>query len=78
VTNTNIQQGQDPTGGFVEYVPFEIAAGSGLIGNNSGLVYVGEQADVHRGLVRLGFDAYSDWVWTLARFLDCWARRLAR
>jgi hypothetical protein len=39
--NTDIQQGQDPTGGFVEYVPFETAAGSGLIGNNSGMVYVG-------------------------------------
>ncbi|KAF2799124.1 glycoside hydrolase family 16 protein [Melanomma pulvis-pyrius CBS 109.77] len=33
--------GQDPTNGFVQYVPFDTAAATGLIGNNSDLIYVG-------------------------------------
>ncbi|PSN69794.1 tat pathway signal sequence, partial [Corynespora cassiicola Philippines] len=32
---------QDPTGGFVQYVPFETAAATGLVGNTSGLIYLG-------------------------------------
>ncbi|KAH7123777.1 hypothetical protein B0J11DRAFT_321175 [Dendryphion nanum] len=31
----------DPTGGFVQYVPYEIAAATGLIGNSSNGVYLG-------------------------------------
>ncbi|KAF2270639.1 tat pathway signal sequence, partial [Lojkania enalia] len=33
--------GQDPTGGFVTYVPFDNASATGLIHNSTGIVYLG-------------------------------------
>ncbi|KAF1999549.1 glycoside hydrolase family 16 protein [Amniculicola lignicola CBS 123094] len=33
--------GQDPTGGFVQFTPFEKSAATGLIGNATGQVYLG-------------------------------------
>jgi len=33
-------QGPDPTGGYVEYVPYDTAASAGLVRNGSDLVYL--------------------------------------
>lgn len=40
-TNAKSSKEQDPTGGFVQYVPFETAATTGLVGNASDLIYLG-------------------------------------
>ncbi|KAF1975347.1 hypothetical protein BU23DRAFT_588682 [Bimuria novae-zelandiae CBS 107.79] len=37
----NFFNGSDPTGGFVQYVPFDVAANTQLIGNGSDQIYLG-------------------------------------
>jgi hypothetical protein len=41
LTLVNISQDPDPTGGYVQYVPFETAASAAIINNQSGIVHLG-------------------------------------